>query len=74
MSAPGSKNGHRPPDLSGPKSANNGNGRFLFDHLVGARKQRRRKFEAKRLCRLEVNYQLKPGWLFDGQIARVCSV
>src|SRR5262245_66573739 len=30
----------------------------LFDHLVGAREQRRRNCEAERLCSLEVDYQL----------------
>ena len=40
-------NGHRQPDLLGPKSANNGS-RVLFDHLVGEREQRRRHREAER--------------------------
>jgi hypothetical protein len=36
-----------------------------FDHLVGARQQRRRHFEAERLHGLAVNHQLEAGRLLD---------
>src|SRR5258707_10890176 len=43
----------------------------LFDHLVGALQQRRRHFDAKRLCGLQIDHQLEPGRLFDRQVGRV---
>src|SRR5215472_2554852 len=39
-----------------------------FDHLVGAREQRRRNFDAKCLRRIEVNNQLKFGRLQHRQV------
>ena len=46
----------------------------LFDHFVGAPEQNQRDGEAKRLSRLEVNHQLKLGWLLDGQHLRLFSI
>jgi hypothetical protein len=40
-----------------------------FDHLVGAREQRERNFEAESSCGLEINAERKLSWLFDWQIA-----
>src|SRR4029077_20935529 len=37
----------------------------LFDHLVGSGEEHRRNSEAKRLRRLEIDYQLEGGRLFD---------
>src|SRR2546421_2593305 len=42
--------------------------RSLFDHLVGASKQRRRHFEAARLRGIHVNHQLEFGRLNDRQV------
>jgi hypothetical protein len=47
--------------------------RRLFDHLVGARKERRRYGEAKRLCGLEINRKLEPSWLNDRQFGRLLT-
>jgi hypothetical protein len=45
----------------------------LFDHLVGARKERWRYSEAKRLCGLKINRQLEPSWLNDRQFGRLLT-
>ena len=45
----------------------------LFDHLVGARKQRRRHVEAERLRGLEVDRKLELGWLLDWQVGRLLA-
>jgi hypothetical protein len=37
----------------------------LFDHLVGAREERRRDFEAERLRGLEVDHEVKFRGLLD---------
>jgi hypothetical protein len=42
---------------------------MLLDHLVGADQQCRRKSETERLCRLGVQNEAKPGWLFDREIS-----
>lgn len=39
--------------------------RFLFDHLVGAVKQRRRSRQAERLGRLEIDHKLDLGGKVD---------
>src|SRR5262245_64818534 len=41
-----------------------------FDHLVGAREQRRWHFETERFCRFEVYHEFELGWLLDWQVAR----
>jgi hypothetical protein len=41
---------------------------LLFDHLVGAAKQRRRHLDAERFCCLEVDYQLELGRLLDRKV------
>jgi hypothetical protein len=45
----------------------------LFDHLVGARKERWWYGEAKRLCGLKINRQLEPSWLNDWQFGRLLT-
>jgi hypothetical protein len=50
-----------------------GTSRQLFDHFVGARKERWRYGEAKRLCGLKINRQLEPSWLNDRQFGRLLT-
>ena len=59
MSALGQKRTHAPQQTTS-----------LFDDLIGAREQRRRHGQAKRLGGLNVDDQLKFGRLLDGQIGR----
>ena len=42
---------------------------FLFDHLVGAGKQRWRNGEAERPRGFEIDNQIEFGWLLDRKIA-----
>jgi len=44
--------------------------RSLFDHLVSARKQRRRHFEAQRLGGLEIHDEFEFRGLFDRELGR----
>ena len=46
----------------------------LFDHLVGAHKDRLRKCKTKLFRRFLVDHHLKFGWLFNRQIARSCAL
>src|ERR1700687_4822496 len=46
----------------------------LFDHLVGAGKQRWWNGEAERSCGLEVNHQLEPCRLLHRQLTRFAAV
>src|SRR5450759_4576424 len=48
--------------------------RGLFDHIVGAGEQRRRKGEAKRFCRLEIDHQFKLCWQLDWKVGGLCSL
>jgi hypothetical protein len=45
----------------------------LLDHLVGAREQRRRKFEAERLGGFKVYNQFELSGLFERQVRRACA-
>jgi hypothetical protein len=67
-----SHNGLKSDITACPFRASNGH-RSLLDHLVGPRKQRRRKFEAERLGGFEIYNQFKLGGLFERQVRRPCA-
>ena len=46
----------------------------LFDHLVGAAKQRERKREAKRPCGIQVDHKFNFCGLLDWQVRRLFSL
>ena len=53
-----------------PLCANSGHARqFLFNHLIGAR-ERRRHSKTERFGGVEVDQELKFGWLLDWKLAR----
>ena len=58
-----------PPCRVVPQAANSG----LFDHLVGAREQRRRHVEAERLGGLEVDDQLVLGRCLHRKVGRLLA-
>jgi hypothetical protein len=47
---------------------------LIFNHLVGADDQRRRVRSSSALAALEVDDQLKFGWLLDRKVSRTCGV
>jgi hypothetical protein len=61
-----------------PFRANNGlmhrSKKSLFDHFVGAGEQHGRHGDAELLCRLEIDYQLELGGLFDRQVGWLCTL
>jgi hypothetical protein len=56
-----------------PLWAITGHWRSLFDHLVGAREQRRRHSEPERLGGLQINYQFVLSRLLYGQVGRLLA-
>src|SRR5262249_209104 len=46
---------------------------WLFDHLVGAREQRRRHREAELLCRFEIDHQFVFRWRLNRKIGRLLA-
>ena len=46
----------------------------LFDHLVGAGKQRRRHGQSKRLRRFEIDHQFVLGWRLHRQVSRLLAL
>ena len=66
--------GHQEDGPRCPLSANNGHRPALFDHLVGASKQRRRHGEAERLGGLEVNREVILCWRLHRQIGRLLTL
>src|SRR5262245_38834346 len=49
-------------------------GRTSFDHLVGARAERRWKFETKRLRSLQVDHQLELDRLYHREVRRLLAI
>ena len=64
------RTGHRgmSVQLPGGDICTAGKRRRLFDYLIGSRDQCRRRIEAKRLGDLEVDGEMKFGWLLNWQV------
>jgi len=54
--------------LSGRRRRGRAGLHALFDHVVRPPQHRRRDDKTKRLCRLQIDRQLKPHRLLDGQV------
>ena len=62
---------HQPISALGPKADI---ALFLFDHLVGAGKQRRRHGKAERLGGREIDGKFEISSLIDRQVGRCCTL
>ena len=66
------ESGHRAMQSARPKSAINGSGqgKGLFDHLIGAGEDHWRNCNPQRSCESLIDRQQKLSWLFDRKITR----